>query len=416
VTGDTLAGDSHTFLVDVRSIAQNSPVIFSLDFLGNGSGDGNVVISDVGIVVVEAPVAVADRYNSFQGVPLTINPLANDKSSLGTIIDPTTLKITTRPQFGQVIVNNDGTLTYTPNLGFIGVDVLTYTVVDNHGVTSNTGVATLKVARPRVLIQESVVPTSIVAGTVGNFAIEASSQTNTAITYRWDFGDGTKAIGQNINHIFANTGTYNVSLTAIDQQNIRTVENYTVIATNEAPKVLGIDAPAVTVAGQRNVFKSIDQDADVLAYRWSFGDGSQPVYEAAPNHVFDRAGTYNVELQVTDPHGLQTVYKQQLQVELAVTSDRTPPIIIGNWTGTTWNLGSHFSGNLDGTGSKIAVATYQFDGGATKSLYPDAQGNFDVIPDWTGVTASVNMLTVTARDAGGLVTSNCSLDYTTKPL
>jgi PKD repeat protein len=201
-------------------------------------------------------------------------------------------------------------------------------------------VATLKVARPWVLIQESVVPTTIVAGAIGNFAIEASSQTNTDITYRWDFGDGTKAVGQNINHIFANTGTYYVSLTAIafgasgaiDQRNIKTVENYTVIATNEAPKVTGIEAPAVTVAGQSNVFRSIDQDADALTYRWSFGDGSQPVYEAAPNHVFDRAGTYNVELQVTDPHGLQTVYKQQLQVENSVTSDRTPPIITGNWT------------------------------------------------------------------------------------
>jgi PKD repeat protein len=199
-------------------------------------------------------------------------------------------------------------------------------------VTSNIGLATLKVARPRVLIQESVVPTTIVAGAIGNFAIEASSQTNTDITYRWDFGDGTKAVGQNINHIFANTGTYYVSLTAIDQRNIKTVENYTVIATNEAPKVTGIEAPAVTVAGQSNVFRSIDQDADALTYRWSFGDGSQPVYEAAPNHVFDRAGTYNVELQVTDPHGLQTVYKQQLQVENSVTSDRTPPIITGNWT------------------------------------------------------------------------------------
>jgi glucose/arabinose dehydrogenase/PKD repeat protein len=47
---------------------------------------------------------------------------------------------------------------------------------------------------------------------------------------------------------------------------------------------------------------SRDPDGGALTYRWDFGDGSsQPV--AKPGHLYERAGTYQATLRVTDPGG-----------------------------------------------------------------------------------------------------------------
>lgn len=39
-----------------------------------------------------------------------------------------------------------------------------------------------------------------------------------ALTYTWDFGDGTKATGDNVTHAFDTAGTYNVTLTVDDSE------------------------------------------------------------------------------------------------------------------------------------------------------------------------------------------------------
>ena len=44
---------------------------------------------------------------------------------------PSTLAIVNQPTNGIVVVNSDGTVTYTANKGFVGVDEFTYRVCDN---------------------------------------------------------------------------------------------------------------------------------------------------------------------------------------------------------------------------------------------------------------------------------------------
>ena len=57
--------------------------------------------------------------------------MSNDKADRGTNIDASTLTVTTVPKHGTAIVNNDGTVTYTPSPYFVGTDSLVYRVCDN---------------------------------------------------------------------------------------------------------------------------------------------------------------------------------------------------------------------------------------------------------------------------------------------
>ncbi len=68
-----------------------------------------------------------------------IDILNNDNDPQG---DPLTPSIITQPSNGSLVLNPDGTATYTPNVGFSGVDQFTYEVNDGNG---NTDQATVSV-------------------------------------------------------------------------------------------------------------------------------------------------------------------------------------------------------------------------------------------------------------------------------
>jgi|GEM_PF-1039361 len=59
-------------------------------------------------------------------------------------------------------------------------------------------------------------PSSPRAGQAVSFVGKATSSKGLAITYQWQFGDGGTATGSNVSHTYASAGTYNVSLTAQD--------------------------------------------------------------------------------------------------------------------------------------------------------------------------------------------------------
>ena len=90
------------------------------------------------------PAANADSIVS-TGQPVTLNPLANDSDPDG---DPLRLTALTLPIKGQIAPNADGSVTYTPPMGFTGEDGFTYQVGD--GTTVSEGEVTVSVTAPAV--------------------------------------------------------------------------------------------------------------------------------------------------------------------------------------------------------------------------------------------------------------------------
>ena len=87
-----------------------------------------------------APVATPDSAVSIGGVPVRLDLLANDNDPEG---DPLRLTALELPAGGQITVNPDQSVTYTPKTGFSGTDRFTYTVGD--GVAEATVEALVEV-------------------------------------------------------------------------------------------------------------------------------------------------------------------------------------------------------------------------------------------------------------------------------
>lgn len=112
--------------------------------------DGNTGTSTVTVTVNpvnDAPVAGDDAAETAFGTPVTVPVLAND-----TDVDGDTLLVEGTPTSpdGSVTVNDDGSITFTPDEGFSGQTTITYTVSDGNGGT-DTGTVT-------VTVDEEIVP------------------------------------------------------------------------------------------------------------------------------------------------------------------------------------------------------------------------------------------------------------------
>lgn len=114
---------------------------------GNGGTDTGEITVTVN-AVNDAPDAVDDSYTAAYQTALTVaagvGVLANDTDVDG---DALTAALNTDAANGSVVMNLDGSFTYTPDAGFSGVDSFTYDADDgNGGVTEAT--VTVTVAGP----------------------------------------------------------------------------------------------------------------------------------------------------------------------------------------------------------------------------------------------------------------------------
>lgn len=102
--------------------------------------------SDIGNIIIDAnlpPVAVADTFTTANNVPIKIDVLKNDYD-LNTTDVLTILSITDVSNTdGQVKINSDNTVTFTPASGYVGDASFQYAVSD--GKTASTGTVTGKI-------------------------------------------------------------------------------------------------------------------------------------------------------------------------------------------------------------------------------------------------------------------------------
>ena len=115
------------------------PDFFGSDSFTYKANDG---IADSGAATVtitvdpvnDPPVANDDSSITSENTAVLIDVLDNDASVDG---DPLSITGTTNPTNGSIIDHGDGTVTYTPDPGFIGNDSFTYTIKDGNGDSDN---------------------------------------------------------------------------------------------------------------------------------------------------------------------------------------------------------------------------------------------------------------------------------------
>ena len=260
-------------------------------------------------------------------------------------------------------------------------------------------------------------PYSAVEGSPVAFDGSASSDPDgDALTFAWQFGDGSTGSGVSPTHVYADNGSFTAILTATDPAGADDATDTPVTITNAAPVVAGgSDFTAVT--GQSVTLASSFSDAGANDSPWNYtiewGDGSTSTGSTtsqggfSTSHTYATAGSYSVSVQVTDKDGgigsdaVAAVVKAPPSAALngPYTSDEGSAVsmsgsgssdVDGTITSYAWDFGD----GTTGTGASVSH-TYAQEGSYTVTL---------VVTDNDGLTSSATSTATVANVAAAINT------------
>ena len=290
-----------------RSASQSNGGVYNVVVTARDAGGLTATQAFAWTVTNPAPIAVNDSVTTNEDVPVTIAVLANDSDPDG---DPLTVVSATASR-GSVVINANGTLTYTPNANINGTDTISYVISDGQGGTRAATVAVTINA-----VNDAPTAVGSLPGRIGLDAATVSVPTasgfadvdDATLTYSAsglpaglgiDAATGviTGTIDRSASQV--NGGTYNVVVTARDAAGLTATQNFTWLVTNPAPVAsndsltVNEDVPA-TIAVLAN---DSDPDGDPLtvisasAGRGTVTIGAGGVLTYTPNQDYNGPDT-----------------------------------------------------------------------------------------------------------------------------
>lgn len=183
-------------------------------------------------------------------------------------------------------------------------------------------------------------------------------------TYEWDFGDGNDSYTTTkttFSHKYKTADTYTITLTMTNGDS--ETDTYTKdITVNEQELACAFSASVTSGAAPLTVKFTDESDGDVTDYAWDFDDGGDSTSQN-PSYTFEDAGTYSVELTIsnddTDDEDSCTKTIKVLDVEkpaasfVASTTSGTAPLTV-TFTDRTDNDPTSWSWSF-GDGSTAAT-------------------------------------------------------------
>jgi len=130
---------------------------------------------------------------------------------------------------------------------------------------------------------------------------------NKPTRWSWDFGDGTSSTAQNPEHVFAQPGTYNVTLTAMNDAGSTAKSKFVTVSRGEPPEA----DFEFQVNGLNVVFIDRSQNKPT-SWTWEFGDCSGPLCQSTeqnPTHTYAQPGSYTVILTAGNAAGTSRATK-----------------------------------------------------------------------------------------------------------
>jgi PKD repeat protein len=139
-------------------------------------------------------------------------------------------------------------------------------------------------------------------------------------TWNWDFGDGNTSLSQYSTNLYADTGSYTVTLGITDTLGCANTLSK-VVRVNPVPEVSFTMSDSVTCHGNGITFIGT-ASSNVAVWYWEFGDGSYS-YNQNPYHYYSNSGTYQVTLTVTDTAGCSSTAGNEVLILPSPTADYT---------------------------------------------------------------------------------------------
>jgi gliding motility-associated-like protein len=154
-------------------------------------------------------------------------------------------------------------------------------------------------------------------GAAFQFTNQSTALNSSVTAWEWNFGDGSAGSSQqNPTYSYTTTGTYTVSLRVTSAVGcVSAVATKTVIV--NAKPVAGFTVPGNRCETGLLTFTNTSTTGTGIVNKWSwnFGDGGAVSSQASPSYTYQKAGAYNVTLQVeTDKGCVSDVLTRQVSV------------------------------------------------------------------------------------------------------
>jgi len=261
----------------------------------------------------------------------------------------------------------DGSTTNAPSptrtYGAPGDYTVTLTVRDHGGLADTTQQVVTATAPPPPPPNQPPVAAFTYACTDLTCAFtDASTDSDGSIVARdWDFGDGSTTNATNPSHIYASGGDYTVALTVRDNGGLtHTIQQLvSLVAPPPPPPPPPNEAPTAAFTYSCSDLtctfteSSTDSDGTVVAWVWDMGDGTG-TNARNPTYIYEFAGTYTVELRVTDDGGLVGTTQQTI----TVTAPPSASIVL---SANGYRRSGRHVVDLKWTGTSVPVDVYRND-------------------------------------------------------
>ncbi len=194
--------------------------------------------------------------------------------------------------------------TYTES----GSYTVTLMVTDDQDLTSTTEttITVTSAASPTATITAD--PTEGLAPLPVSFDGSGSTDPDGSIvSYSWDLGDGTTSDEMTVEHIYTESGSYTVTLTVTDDQDLisTTEATITVTSAEEPTAVINADPTLgeTPLPVSLDASDSSDPDGNLVEFNWDLGNGMTGSGETM-DHTFTEVGEHMVILEVMDDQGM----------------------------------------------------------------------------------------------------------------
>jgi large repetitive protein len=387
---------------------------------GNG-GAASATITVTVTAVNDPPVAVNDNASTAEDAPVTIAVLPNDSDRDGDALIVTNAVAAN----GIVAINPDGSITYTPNPNFNGVDIITYTISDGNG---GTAVATVRVGVG--LVNDSPVATAL-----PNLANADSSVVSQSIAAAFSDTDGDPLsfsvtglppgltispeglISGTIDRAAsqANAGVYTVTVTASDGNGGAVSRTFVWTVTNPAPSAANDTATTpedqpVTIAVLAN---DSDPDQDPLTITAASSPNGNVVINPDGTLTFTPAPNFNgvalISYTIRDGNG--GVANATATVTVSPVND--PPVAANDSSSTNEDTAVRVAvlpNDSDLDGDPLSVVSASAANGVV-TINPDGTITYVPNPNFNGIDS----VTYTISDGHG-GTSTASVLITVNPV